>query len=221
MGELRLYAIGIDEVRDMFGAPAETAERLREQARAALAPHHPAAERPGGLLSKLGPIFRRVPGAPVLDPDDPLPEDVDRLLAGAYVPADRNAASWRVLELLIKENSWGSTGLVLTGEELDNLDFALARGGVHSAAGLRHLLNTPTQLPLIPPHGLLVGYHTGDQATWMAASYREALPEIEQPEHQNLTYGLANWLDGFSHWADIAPTLSRPTPDLLGFWTAS
>ena len=25
MGELRLYAIAIDDVRDMFGAPAETA----------------------------------------------------------------------------------------------------------------------------------------------------------------------------------------------------
>jgi hypothetical protein len=220
MGELRLYAIAIDEVRGMFGAPAESAERLRSQAQAVLAPQQPT-ERSGGLLAKLGPIFRRVPGTPLLDPDDPLPEDVDRLLTGGYVPAERNAASWRVLEVLIKENSWGSTGLSMTGEELDNLDFALASGGVHAAAGLRHLLNTPTQLPLIPPRDLLVGCHTGDQATWMAASYREALPEIEEPDHRNIAYGLANWLDGFSHWADVAPRLGRPAPDLIGFWNVS
>lgn len=218
MGELRLYAIGIDEVRDMFGAPAELAQRLRYQGHAALAPAQPADRQ--GLLSRLGPIFRRVPGTPVLDPDDPTPEDLDRILAGAYVPADRNVATWRVLEVLIKENSWGATGVMLSGEELDNLDFALARGGVNAAAGLRHLLNTSTELPLRLPRGLLVGYHTGDQAGWMAQSYRDALPEIEDREQQDLVYGLANWLDGFVPWARVAVTQGRPTPDLVGFWSA-
>jgi hypothetical protein len=219
MGELRLYAIGIDEVRDMFGAPAQLAERLRHQGHAALAPP-PTAERQG-LLSKLGPIFRRVPGTPVLDPDEPCPEDLDRILNGAFVPAERIVPTWRVLEMLIRENSWGATGVTLSGEELDNVDFALARGGVHAAAGLRHLLNTPTQLPLWLPHGLLVGFHTGDQATWMAESYREAMPEIEDPDQQNLVYGLANWLDGFAYWPPVAASTGRPAPDLLGFWGAS
>lgn len=220
MGELRLYAIGIDEVRDLFGAPGEAVERLREQVRTALAPQHPA-ERGGGLLSKLGPIFRRVPGAPVLDPDDPVPEDVDRLLTGGYVPADRNAATWRVLEILIKANAWGHTGLAMTGEQLDDLDFTLAGGGVHSAAGLRHLLTRPTHLPLIPPPGLLVGYDSGDHATWMADSYREALAEIDAPDHRDTAYGLANWLDGFTQWAEVAAAMDRPAPDLVGFWTVS
>lgn len=219
MGELRLYAIGIDEVRDMFGAPTGLAERLREQAQIALAPpqdpHH------GGLLSRLGPIFRRPPGTPVLDPDDPLPADLDRILAGGYIPAERSAATWRLWELLIKENSWGCTGLTLTGEQLDGLDFALARGGVHAAAGLRHLLTSPTQLPLVPPHGLMVGYHTGDQAIWMAESYHQAIGEIESEEHQDLVRRIANWLDGFAHWADVAPTAARPIPDLIGFWGIS
>ncbi len=219
MGELRLYAIGIDEVRDMFGAPDQAVGRLREQARAAFVPQQQPAGHTGGLLAKLGPIFRRVPGAPVLDPEDPGPEDVDRLLAGGYVPADRNAATWRVLEVLIRANAWGSTALTLTGEQLDDLDFALARGGVHAAAGLRHLLTRPTELPLIPPPGLLVGFHTGDQATWMAASYREALTEIDEPHHRNIAYALANWLDGFSHWEEMAAAMDRPTPDLLGLWT--
>ncbi|QDP98060.1 hypothetical protein FOE78_21075 [Microlunatus elymi] len=216
MGELRLYAIGIEEVRSMFGAPPQWAERLRQQAVVALAPPHTADH--GGLLSKLGPIFRRPPGTPVLDPDDPVPADLERILAGAFVPAERRAASWRLLELLIKENAWGFTSLSLHGEKLDSLDFALARGGVHAAAGLRHLLSSHTELPLIAPRGLLVGFQSGEEATWMADSYRQAIDEIEDGDDRERVYALANWLDGFSHWADVAPTLQRPAPDLIGFW---
>lgn len=219
MGELRLYAIGIDEVRQMFGAPNGLAERLRQQAQIALAP--PPESRQGGLLSRLGPIFRRVPGTPVLDPDDPQPADLDRILAGGYIPAERSVATWRLWELLIKENSWGSTGMTVSEHELDSLDFSLARGGVHAAAGLRHLLNTPTELPLIPPRGLLVGYHTGPQATWMAESYHQAVPEIESESDRETVQRLASWLDGFSHWADVAPATGRPVPDLIGFWGVS
>lgn len=221
MGELRLYAIAIDEVRDMFGAPADLAARLRDQGHAALQPvgAAPAPEH-HGLLSRLGPIFRRVPGTPVLDPGDPTPDDLERILAGAYVPAERNVATWRVLEVLIKENSWGATGVMLTAEELDTFDFALARGGVNAAAGLRHLLNTPTELPLRLPAGLLVGYHTGDEASWMAQSYRDALPEVEDRGQRDLAYGLANWLDGLPHWARVAASMGRPAPDLVGFWSA-
>lgn len=221
MGELRLYAIAIDEVRDMFGAPAERAVRLRDQGHAALQPAgqpHPPEHQ--GLLSRLGPIFRRAPGTPVLDPGDPTPDDLERILAGGYVPAERNIATWRVLEALIKENSWGATGVMLSAEELDTFDFALARGGVNAAAGLRHLLNTSTELPLRLPPGLLVGYHTADEAGWMAQSYRDALPEIEVRGQQDLAYGLSNWLDGFPHWARVAASQGRPAPDLIGFWSA-
>jgi hypothetical protein len=220
MGELRLYAIGIDEVRQMFGAPVGLAERLREQAQTALAPPQSDA-RSGGLLSRLGPIFHRVPGTPVLDPDDPIPADLDRILAGGYIPAERSAATWRLWELLIKENSWGRTGLTASEHELDGLDFSLARGGVHAAGGLRHLLNTSAELPLRPPHGLLVGYHTHDVAVWMAESYHQAVPEIEAEQDRETADRLAQWLDGFGHWADVAPTAGRQAPDLVGFWGVS
>ena len=46
MGELRLYAVGIEEVRGMFGASPPVAEHLREVARSAFAP--PAVEARGG-----------------------------------------------------------------------------------------------------------------------------------------------------------------------------
>lgn len=203
----------------MFGAPDDVAQRLREVATAKLAPA-PEPHR-SGLLSKLGPIFKRPPGAPVTDPDDPLPEDLDRLLSGSYVPAERSVATWRLVELLIKETGWGSTDLSVSGPELDGLDFSLARGGVPSTGGLRHLLNASLQLPLLAPHGLMVGYQHGEQAMRMAAAYHQAVPDIESAEHRDQIEYVASWLDGFEHWTDQAAAIGRPAPDVVGFWGVS
>jgi hypothetical protein len=131
MGELRLYAIGIEEVRGMFGASPGVAEHLREVAQRVFAP--PSVEGRGGLLSKLGPIFKRVPATPVISPTQPEPRDVEVLLAGAYVPPDRTGATWRLLETLVQGIAWGSTRMRLTAQELNDLDFALARGGASAA----------------------------------------------------------------------------------------
>lgn len=219
MGELRLYAIGVDEVAAMFGAPDDLAAQLRDRVTKRLAGQQP--QRPPGLLSKLGPIFKRPPGEPAIDPDDPIPDDLDRLVSGSYVPAERSVATWRLLELLIKEIGWGWTGMSLSGEELDRLDFALARGGVPSSGGLRHLMNTAIQLPIVPPQGLLVGHQPGAQALWMAGSYRNAVPEIESEQHRDQIGALAGWLNGFTGWTEAAQDRVRPAPDLIGFWGVS
>jgi hypothetical protein len=217
MGELRLYAIGIEEVRGMIGAaPAERA-RLRELAAQALAPA-PESARRGGLITKLGPIFKRPPAALVLSPTQPVPQDVDVLLAGAYVPPDRAGATWRVLETLVAGNAWGSTLMSLTPESLDDLDFALARGGVTSAVGLRHLLSSTTSLSLLPVRGLTVGWHPHEKALAMAGVYRTAMPQIKTQEQQEMVAALVNWLDGFIPWAQGAVGARRPAPDLVGFW---
>ena len=218
MGVLRLYAIGIDEVRGMFGAPPEDAERLRLQAQAALTP--PKTEQRVSLLSKLGPIFKRVPGTPVLDPDEPSLHDVEVLISGGYVPAERVPATWRALETLVRENSWGSTRLWLRAEQLDDLDFALARGQVSSAYGLRHLLNTSAQLSLLPVRGSCVGSHRYDTARAMADAYRAAIEQMPDGEQRELVGSLASWLEGFPHWAPVAESLGRPWPDLIGFWNS-
>src|SRR5215210_3867981 len=152
MGELRLYAIGLEEVRGMFGASPAVAEHLRGVAQRAFAP--PAGDERHGLLSKLGPIFRRVPATPVISPTQPEPQDVEVLLAGAYVPPDRMGATWRLLETLVQGIAWGSTRMTLSRQALDDLDFALARGGVSASIGLRHLLNSNPGLNLIPVQGL-------------------------------------------------------------------
>jgi hypothetical protein len=217
MGELRLYAIGIDEVRSMFGAPPQERERLKAIAQQALAPAPAAASR-GGLITKLGPIFKRPPAVTVISPTQPVPQDVDTLIAGAYVPPERIGATWRVLETLVQGTAWGSTLMSLTPESLDDLDFALARGGVTSAVGLRHLLNSASSLNLLPVRGLSVGWHPHEKALAMAGAYRSAMPQVKTREQQEVVAALVNWLDGFIPWAQAAVSQRRPVPDLVGFW---
>jgi hypothetical protein len=218
MGELRLYAVGIDEVRGMFGASPQVAEHLREVARRAFAP--PAVEARSGLLSKLGPIFKRVPATPVISPTQPEPRDVEVLLAGAYVPPDRTGATWRLLETLVQGIAWGSTRMRLTPQSLDDLDFALARGGVSASVGLHHLLNSAMSLNLIPVQGLTVGWHPHHKALAMAAAYRSAIQDIKTEEQREMIKSLTSWLDGFLPWAQVAASLGRPVPDLVGFWAS-
>jgi len=218
MGELRLYAVGIEEVRSMFGASPQVAEHLREVARRAFAP--PAEVGRGGLLSKLGPIFKRVPGTPVISPTQPEPHDVEVLLAGAYVPPERAGATWRLLETLVQGIAWGSTRMSLTPQSLDDLDFALARGGVPASVGLRHLLNSTMSLNLVPVQGLTVGWHPHHKALAMAAAYRSAIQDIKTEEQREMINALTSWLDGFVPWAQVAASLGRPVPDLVGFWAS-
>ena len=215
MGELRLYGIGIDEMRGIIGAGPLT-EELRDAARRAFAP--PERPKPKGLIGRLGPIFRRPPDAPVVCPTDPEPRDVEAVLAGAYIPPDRMGASWRVLEALVQYRCWGSTRMPLAPQSLEELDFALARGGVAAAVGIGHLLTSSTNVRMIPVQGLTVGWHPYDQALAMAAAYREAIREIKSDERRELVANLVMWLDGFVPWARVAAGLGRPVPDLVGFW---
>lgn len=216
MGELRLYAVGMDEVRGIFGASSPTADHLRELAQHALTPAGDSQR--SGVRGRLGPLFRRVPATPVISPTQPEPRDVDVLLSGAYVPSERMGATWRLLETLVSGIAWGSTRMSLTAQGLDDLDFALARGGVSAAVGLRHLLTSTTSLNLIPVQGLSVGWHPYEKALAMAGAYRSAMPQIKTDEQRDLVNSLATWLDGFIPWAQVASSLGRPIPDLVGFW---
>ena len=171
----------------MFGAPPAVADHLRGVAQRAFAP--PVGDERHGLLSKLGPIFRRVPATPVISPTQPEPHDVEVLLAGAYIPPDRMGATWRLLETLVQGTAWGSTRMSLTESGLDDLDFALARGGVSAAVGLRHLLNTKTSLSLIPVQGLTVGWHKHEKALAMNEAYRSAIPQIKTEEQREMIIG--------------------------------
>jgi hypothetical protein len=108
----------------------------------------------------------------------------------------------------------------LTTQSLDDLDFALTRGGVSASVGLRHLLNSTLSLNLIPVQGLTVGWHPHQKAVAMAAAYRSAIQGMKTTEQRDMINSLALWLDGFVPWAQVAASLGRPVPDLVGFWAS-
>lgn len=213
MAGLRLHAIGIDEFRDLLDPGSGDRAELRAILRQAFAPSAEATR--GGLLGRLG--LGRRPVA-VLGPDDPTEADIDAFLAGDTMLPPRLPAAWRMLEALTAARAWGSTELALSSYDVDQLDFALARGGVAAAVGLRHLFTSATHVSLVPVHGLTVGWHANHKALAMAQAYREALDEVP-PEHRGEVTGLVNWMDGFPHWAEVAGSVGRPAPDLVGFWS--
>ena len=108
----------------------------------------------------------------------------------------------------------------LTAQELDDLDFALARGGASASVGLRHLLNSTLSLNLISVSGLTVGWHPHQKAVAMAEAYRSAIAGLKNAEQREMINSLTIWLDGFVPWAQVAASLGRPVPDLVGFWAS-
>ncbi|MGD7707757.1 DUF7691 family protein [Microlunatus sp. Y2014] len=218
MADLRLYAIGIDEVRRMYGADDDSEPVFRDILATAFAP--PAPPKAPGLLGRIGPLFKRDPYAPVVNPSNPTPEDVDAFLDGESIDPDRVPAAWRILETLVHGRAWGSIRLPMTPQQVDDVDFALARGGVSAAVGLRHLFQSATEINLVPAQGLRVGWHDNGRALAMADAYRSALTEIDTTEQQEMIAGLVTWMDGFPHWAEVAREQHRAVPDLVGFWVS-
>ncbi len=219
MGELRLYAVGLEEVRRIVGAPPEYAAMLSEIARRAQPEVTAQPARGRTLLGRLGPLFRRPhPALFVPDPGSPTDDDLAALLSGQYLTPDRSPAIWRLLETLVGGLAWGTTRLELEQHALNDLDFALTRGGVAAAIGVGQLIAHDLRLPIAPVAGLTVGYQPHRRVLEMTAAYTEVQDDLPQPEQRDLVHELVLWLGGFPHWAEVAPTLGRPEPDLVGFW---
>lgn len=216
MGSVRLYAIAIDEVRDIFGADEGTSARLRAVAAERFGGGAPTAP---GLLGKLGPVFRRAPDAPVVRPDVPSGSDVDTLLAGRYVAPHRLVPCWLLLEAWIEEIAWGSTGREVTEARLNDFDFDLVRAGVPTRYGLRSLLKSGLGIALLPHPGLAAGWATLDHAQAMAEAWRPAVPSLDEAQQDAATRLLA-WLDNFPGWVDAAGQQHRPPPDLVAILRA-
>jgi hypothetical protein len=211
MGSVRLYAIAIDEVRDIFRASPETASALRAVAAERFAGSAPAMP---GLLGKLGPVFRRQPDAPVVRPDVPSGSDADLLLCGRYVPPHRLAACWTLLETWLEHLSWGWTAQEVSESRLDEFDFDLVRCEVPARHALRNLLNSDLRIALMPCPGLAAGWARREHVESMAAAWRPAVTRLE-PEHQPMAKDILSWLDGYHGWADAAVTAHRPPPDVV------
>jgi hypothetical protein len=167
VAELRAYALAVAELRGFAGAGPAQRERLRTLARAASA----ATRRPLRVRDMIGPLYRRVPGQPVLRDDEPTPADLDALLAGSPVRPAGAAATWRLVETLVAASAWGST-------RLPGIDLPPA-------------LLAATGLAVPPADGLMVGWCSREQASgvdgleswlgsfdaWSRAAEREGRPK--------------------------------------------
>lgn len=152
MEALWLFAVGIDAVRDIFRADDPLAAHLRGVA----ATRFPSRAVPApGMLSRLGPLFRRQRATEV-DPSQPLAGDVDAMLAGGFIAPDRSGACWRLLLAWLEDV--GRAAHRLEFDDIDDLEFDLARAGLPSQYSLRSLAGRPLGIPLQPLRGQVVGY---------------------------------------------------------------
>lgn len=213
MALMRWYAIGIDELRDMFGADEAHASALRGVAAAAFPPP---AQRKAGLLDKLGPLFRR-DARLAIDPAMPTAEDVTGLLSGRFVPPQRVRASWLILDAWLRAYAWGVIERPLGQAEVDDLEFALARAGLPSPLAIGTLLANDPQIPLSPPPGTSIGYAKYPHACAVRNGLRSAVPQLDGARAEQLA-SLVDFLGSFDGWAASAHEQRRPPPDLLMVW---
>lgn len=217
MGEVTLHAIGIDEVRDLFSGQPDAVARLQSLASAAFPP----ATTPGavGLLSKLGPLVRRPPGAPIARPGVPTASDLDALVHGRDVGFDRLSVAWALVRLWWDDRAWGRLALTLGEWELDDLDFALSAAGVEPHLGFRKLFNDQLAIPVKALPGQVTGYVRHRHARAMADAWRPALPGLTGDAAATAS-AVVDWLDGLADWTQRARDVDRPAPDVIASWQA-
>ena len=213
MAEVRCWAIGIDEVREMFAASPTLSARLLELAEPAF-PVPPSPPPRPGLLGKLGPLLRRPPDAPVVTPGSPTRLDAESLVRGRFVPQSRLEPAWVLVERWLDDLAWSHARFELTDHELDSLDFDLARAGVVSQHGVRHLWGRDARLTLRPLPGAQVGYLRYQNALALADDWARALPQLEGDAARTAAEVTA-FLDGLRGAADAASEAGRPTPDVV------
>ncbi|GAB2588749.1 hypothetical protein [Microlunatus antarcticus] len=175
MAGLRAYALGVAELRAVVGATGPAAERLRAIAAQAFPPGGAASAVP----DRLGPIYRRVPGAPVVRPEDPTRRDLDALLAGTPILPRRAAPVWRLVEAFAAGLAWSSSP-------------------APEDARLTSLLG-PAGLDLPPLEGLVAGWCRLDDAAvvpalhdWLETSqaWTEAAGRAGRPRPDVVVLGL-------------------------------
>ncbi|MGO4958476.1 hypothetical protein ACTQ49_14630 [Luteococcus sp. Sow4_B9] len=223
MGEARLYAISINEVRDMFGATAPVAGMLRRISAESLRTYRPQeAAQPGadaqrggrGMLNRLGPLFKRPAHAPLVPHGSPLPSDVETLIAGRFVAPERLDASWELVDGWLSHRAFGQHRLERTGQQLEQLEFELTRAGLPSQYGIGKLMALDAQIPLRPSPGMTVGYCKHAHVLATAKALDAVLPEV-LPESHARAADLAVFLGRFQEWGGAARTSGRPQPDLF------
>lgn len=165
MHRLRLFAININDVRDIFGAAPPLAARLRDRAAQEFAPNRP--ER--SLLARIGPLFSRARATEV-DAQRPLSSDVEAMLCGGHIPLERLSQCWQLLLLWLGDLAHESLDIELNG--LEAIEFDLARAGLPSTSSLRSLTSRELGIALRPLPEQVVGYSKHGHVVEVSAEMR-------------------------------------------------
>lgn len=174
MPRLLVFAVRIDDVRDIFGAEAALAERLRSVAAASFSTQQPTRRR------WFKPMLRRDPDTEVRT-DRPLRGEVDALLSGGFIEPDRQPAAWRVFTLWLEDLSTASVEVAWDPELFDRVEWDLARAGLNSDYSLRRLADRQLGTPLRPLPGQVVGYAKAVHVAETADAVRVALAVPDLP----------------------------------------
>ena len=151
MHRLRLFAININDVRDIFGADPPLAAQLQELAATQYAPERPEKS----LLGRLGPLLARNRRTEV-DTRRPLSCDVEAILSGGHIPLERLPQCWQLLLLWL--DTLAAQRLGMTLNDLEAIEFELARAGLPSTFSLRSLATRELGISLRPLPEQVVGY---------------------------------------------------------------
>lgn len=219
MGELRLHAISVYDIRDMFGALPDLAAELRVIAGNAFAA--PAAEQPRPtLIQRLAPLSRRDPWANRVPEEQPTPRDWEALIEGRHVEGHRLVASWRVVDAWVDARDWGTMTFTMSRQDVEAFDFSLTRAGVPAQYGLGNLTANDAALPLRPAHGMRVGYAKNAHVLATRDCLHEVLGRVEEPG-DGPAHQLTAFLDAFAQWTQQARQNDRALPDLFVVWWES
>lgn len=213
MGVVSFFAVGIDELREVFSGSDAVASRLRTLAASAYPPPPPAPPK-GNLLSRLGPFSKRGTDAPVIRPGVPSGSDLDDLLHGHEVAPDRLSAVWALVGLWLRDAAWGEFAFELDEHAMDAFDFELSAAGVDPRFGLRRVLNDQLALPLKPLPGQVTGYVRGAHGRAMASAWAAAVDRLPD-DARDVAVPVAAWLGRFGQWEGRAAVSGRPAPDLV------
>lgn len=206
-----LYAVGIEEVREIFRASDKNAGHLRWvfDQNYRLSPANPAVKR--SLLSKIGPLMKRHPGNRPIPKDHPLPVDAEALLAGRAIAPARLPYAWQILETWLADLAYGTLTLKIDPRAFD---FDLGKAGLPAESQLTLLIRGSAELPIRPLAGMRVGY--AKNARVIAAREQltnvigDVCPASVEPAGQLLSF-----FNKFPGWTWDAAHFKRPKPDLL------
>lgn len=212
MGELRLSAVGIDELRDLFSGSPAVEPYLRALAAQAFPPEPVPARR--GLLGKVGPLTRVPPDAPVIRPGVPTGIDLANVVRGRFVTPDRLDAAWALVRLWLDNVGWSTLVIPLDEQLMSELDFELATGGVETRFALRGLLNERLAIPLRNAPGQVTGCVRFEHAAAMRDAWAPAVRTLS-PHTAPIAQWVVGWLGGLDAWANAARQVGRPLPDVV------